>query len=106
MNKVRRTQIQRVSDSISNIIAEIETIRDEEDETRESMPENQWYPAAYPKQLHLSRTVHCQPNFQAVSYTHLDVYKRQIHRCFKKISTATKVTFMPYKYNVRHFFIS
>ena len=40
MNKVRRTQIQRVSDSISNIIAEIETIRDEEDETRESMPEN------------------------------------------------------------------
>ena len=40
MNKVRRTQIQRVSDSISNIIAEIETIRDEEDEARESMPEN------------------------------------------------------------------
>jgi len=40
LNKVRRTQIQRVSDSISNIIAEIETIRDEEDETRESMPEN------------------------------------------------------------------
>ena len=39
MNKVRRTQIQRVSDSISNIIAEIETIRDEEDEARESMPE-------------------------------------------------------------------
>ena len=38
MNKVRRTQIQRVSDSISNIIAEIETIR--EDEARESMPEN------------------------------------------------------------------
>ena len=38
MNKVRRTQIQRVSDSISNIIAEIETIRDEE--ARESMPEN------------------------------------------------------------------
>jgi len=32
LNKVRRTQIQRVSDSISNIIAEIET--------RESMPEN------------------------------------------------------------------
>lgn len=40
MNKVRRTQIQRVSDSISTIIAEIETIRDEEDEARESMPEN------------------------------------------------------------------
>lgn len=40
MNKVRRTQIQKVSDSISNIIAEIETIRDEEDEARESMPEN------------------------------------------------------------------
>ena len=40
MNKVRRTQIQRVSDSFSNIIAEIETIRDEEDEARESMPEN------------------------------------------------------------------
>lgn len=40
MNKARRTQIQRVSDSISNIIAEIETIRDEEDEARESMPEN------------------------------------------------------------------
>lgn len=40
MNKVRRTQIQRVSDSISNIITEIETIRDEEDEARESMPEN------------------------------------------------------------------
>ena len=40
MNKVRRTQIQRVSDSISNIIAEIETIRDEEDEARKSMPEN------------------------------------------------------------------
>ncbi len=40
MNKVRRTQIQRVSDWISNIIAEIETIRDEEDEARESMPEN------------------------------------------------------------------
>ena len=40
MNKVRRTQIQRVSDSISNIIAEIETIRDEEDEARESMTEN------------------------------------------------------------------
>lgn len=40
MNKVRRTQIQRVSDSISNIIVEIETIRDEEDEARESMPEN------------------------------------------------------------------
>lgn len=40
MNKVRRTQIQRVSDSILNIIAEIETIRDEEDEARESMPEN------------------------------------------------------------------
>ena len=40
MNKVRRTQIQRMSDSISNIIAEIETIRDEEDEARESMPEN------------------------------------------------------------------
>ena len=40
MNKVRRTQIQRESDSISNIIAEIETIRDEEDEARESMPEN------------------------------------------------------------------
>ena len=40
LNKVRRTQIQRVSDSISNIIAEIETIRDEEDEARESMPEN------------------------------------------------------------------
>lgn len=40
MNKVRRTQIQRVSDSISNIIAEIETIREEEDEARESMPEN------------------------------------------------------------------
>ena len=36
LNKVRRTQIQRVSDSISNIIAEIETIRDEEDEARES----------------------------------------------------------------------
>lgn len=36
MNKVRRTQIQRVSDSISNIIAEIETIRDE-DEARESI---------------------------------------------------------------------
>ena len=29
-----------MSESISNIIAEIETIRDEEDETRESMPEN------------------------------------------------------------------
>ena len=29
-----------MSDSISNIIAEIETIRDEEDEARESMPEN------------------------------------------------------------------
>lgn len=40
MNKVRRTQIQRVSDWISNIIAEIETIRDEEDEARKSMPEN------------------------------------------------------------------
>lgn len=40
MNKARRTQIQKVSDSISNIIAEIETIRDEEDEARESMPEN------------------------------------------------------------------
>lgn len=40
LNKVRRTQIQRVSDWISNIIAEIETIRDEEDEARESMPEN------------------------------------------------------------------
>lgn len=40
MNKVRRTQIQRVSDWISNIIAEIETIREEEDEARESMPEN------------------------------------------------------------------
>lgn len=40
MNKARRAQIQRVSDSISNIIAEIETIRDEEDEARESMPEN------------------------------------------------------------------
>ena len=40
MNKVRRTQIQRVSDSISNIITDIETIRDEEDEARESMPEN------------------------------------------------------------------
>lgn len=40
LNKVRRTQIQRVSDSISNIIAEIETIRDEEDEARKSMPEN------------------------------------------------------------------
>lgn len=38
LNKVRRTQIQRVSDSISNIIAEIETIRDEEDEARESVP--------------------------------------------------------------------
>ena len=37
MNKVRRTQIQRVSDSISNIIAEIETIRDEEDEARENL---------------------------------------------------------------------
>ena len=40
LNKARRTQIQKVSDSISNIIAEIETIRDEEDEARESMPEN------------------------------------------------------------------
>lgn len=40
MNKARRTQLQRVSDSLSNIIAEVEVIRDEEDEARESMPEN------------------------------------------------------------------
>ena len=40
MNKARRTQLQRVSASISNIIAEVEVIRDEEDEARESMPEN------------------------------------------------------------------
>lgn len=40
MNKARRTQLQRVSDSLSNIIAEVDAIRDEEDEARESMPEN------------------------------------------------------------------
>ena len=40
MNKVRRASLQKLFDRLTEIQEEIESIRDEEDESRENMPEN------------------------------------------------------------------
>ncbi len=40
MNKLRRKSLQKIFDKLSDLMEEIESIRDEEDESRENMPEN------------------------------------------------------------------
>lgn len=40
MNKIRRKALQEIYDKLSDLQEELETIKDEEDESRENMPEN------------------------------------------------------------------
>lgn len=40
MNKIRRKALQEIYDKLSDLREELETIKDEEDESRENMPEN------------------------------------------------------------------
>ena len=40
MNKLRRKSLQEIFDKLSDLRGEIESIKDEEDESRENMPEN------------------------------------------------------------------
>ena len=40
MNKLRRKTLQRIFDQLSNLREEIEAVKEEEDESRENMPEN------------------------------------------------------------------
>lgn len=40
MNKIRRKALQEIYDKLSDLREELETINDEEDESRENMPEN------------------------------------------------------------------
>lgn len=40
MNKIRRKALQEIYDKFSDLREELETIKDEEDESRENMPEN------------------------------------------------------------------
>ena len=40
MNKLRRKSLQEIFDKLSDFREEIESIKDEEDESRENMPEN------------------------------------------------------------------
>lgn len=40
MNKIRRKALQEIYDKLSDLLEELETIKDEEDESRENMPEN------------------------------------------------------------------
>lgn len=40
MNKLRRKSLQEIFDKLSDLREEIESIKDEEDESRENMPEN------------------------------------------------------------------
>lgn len=39
MNKIRRKALQEIYDKLSDLREELETIKDEEDESRENMPE-------------------------------------------------------------------
>lgn len=40
MNKIRRKALQEIYDKLSDLREELETIKDEEDESQENMPEN------------------------------------------------------------------
>lgn len=40
MNKIRRKALREIYDKLSDLREELETIKDEEDESRENMPEN------------------------------------------------------------------
>ena len=40
MNKLRRKTLQRIFDQLTDLREEIEAVKDEEDESRENMPEN------------------------------------------------------------------
>lgn len=40
MNKIRRKALQEIYDKLSDLREELETIKDEEDESRENIPEN------------------------------------------------------------------
>lgn len=40
MNKIRRKALQEIYDKLSDLREELEAIKDEEDESRENMPEN------------------------------------------------------------------
>lgn len=40
MNKIRRKALQEIYDKLSDLREELETIKDEEDESGENMPEN------------------------------------------------------------------
>lgn len=40
MNKIRRKALHEIYDKLSDLREELETIKDEEDESRENMPEN------------------------------------------------------------------
>ena len=40
MNKIRRKALQEIYDKLSDLREELETIKDEEDESRGNMPEN------------------------------------------------------------------
>lgn len=40
MNKIRRKALQEIYDKLSDLREELETIKDEKDESRENMPEN------------------------------------------------------------------
>ena len=40
MNKLRRKTLQRIFDQLSDLREEIEAVKEEEDESRENMPEN------------------------------------------------------------------
>lgn len=40
MNKLRRKALQEIFDKLSDLREEIESVKDEEDESRENMPEN------------------------------------------------------------------
>lgn len=40
MNKIRRKALQEIYDKLSDLREELETIKDEEDESLENMPEN------------------------------------------------------------------
>lgn len=40
MNRIRRKALQEIYDKLSDLREELETIKDEEDESRENMPEN------------------------------------------------------------------
>ena len=40
MNKIRRKALQEIYDKLSDLREELETIKDEEGESRENMPEN------------------------------------------------------------------